>query len=1536
MKTVLRSTMSYVSRIAVQCLLVGYAGAAIATDIANAPLFTSSNTQVKPNIMFILDESGSMAWDYLPDVSNFPSAQYGKKSYQCNGVAYNPNVVYSPPLNADGSAQPNASVAAITPDPTTQTTSPRTANGPITIPLSASGSLTVTLSSTTGARSSWYGVDSIVTIYQTGDSARFFTGTVTSWTPTTGKLVLDLSTSYISGAGVLTPVMVGTGSPNPAPFYYRYTGSEPQLSYTYTSAGVVTSTTFYKQCSSNVGSTPGSNVFTQVNVTAASAEAQNYANWALYYNTRIKMMKTSITRAFKGIDSRYRIGYTTIHNVDATPDTTFLDINDFDATQKASFYTSVNAANPANSTPLRGSLSLAGRYFAHKAQNQASDPMQYSCQRNFAILSTDGYWNTPNESPFNFFGGMPSSGTTGNAQTNFGPFQLDNLTVVGQQDGGATLRPMYDGGSVTVTTKETWTSTAVTPRTDTTSSTRTDVNTTYTTQVTPKSGGAKQRNTDVLLKSLSVAGSSITYSGNTVTVTGTVHNLTSGDLINVSGGSNSTLRGTNLPVTRVSDTSFSYVLPSNPSASVGSTAYTMTPSATANAFCSAGTGVKRTWLQTSNADLVTNLTTTTNTTPSTSTVTVTTTTVTPYTRTIIVTNGVQTSDTTSPGAPSTTSSSSAPSVTTGTTTSSSSTTQVSSTSGAGGVYVNTNVVSTGSTCSSSAAGPGSSTSIAATTYTGPVSSSSNTAAGTSSTPGTTTTTESTHNSSSNTTTNGGSSNSLADVAMYYYNTDLRTPALGNCTGALGTDVCTNNVPGSTASAQQSFGDSAAWQHMTTFTLGLGVGGLLKYDPNYLTQTSGDFVSIINRTKDWPVPPESFFGGPENVDDLWHAAVDGRGRYFSALDPTSLANSLTQSLAAIQAVTGAAAAASTSSLQPVQGDNDVFVAQFTSVKWVGDVLSYRIDPTTGQISTTPVWSAKAQLDATAPSARTIYYPNPSGGSTLRTFTWANLSTDNYGSNFTNFCSKSGAGGAGTPSQCASLGAADLTNANMGSNLVNFLRGDQTMTYYRQRDSMLGDIISASPLFVGKPQFKYTENNYATFASNNVNRQAVVLAAANDGMVHAFDRTTGNELWAYMPSFVLSKLYVLADFAYSTNHTYFVDGSPQSGDIYVNGAWKTIVVGGMNAGGRGYYALDVTNPVSPKFLWEFSENDLGLTFGNPVITKRADGTWIVAFTSGYNNVNPGDGNGHLYIVNANTGALLDKIDTKLPDGTNAGNTTTPNGLSKLNLWVDDVTNNTAKRFYSGDLVGNLWRFDLDNLVAPNHASLQIAKLTSPDGTPQSITTKPGLAQVLYNGFAYPVVLVGTGRYLGTSDASTSSIQSVYAIKDAMTGTGLGVARSNSGMVAETITATTTANGTAGRSIATSSINWTSNAGWYADFPVGGERVTVNPQLTLSTLTVGTVLPSNTACTVGGESFLYMFNFNNGGSATNAPVNGVAAVGSYVGNVLIQGLTTVQLKAGTESSSIVTITTRSDATLQTTVTAAPVSASNLRRTSWRELVD
>lgn len=1435
---------------------VAHNGYAALTDIANAPLFTSSDSSVHSNILFYLDDSGSMNDDFLPDdAPQSGSGAYGYRSYQCNGVAYNPSIVYKPPVDYTGASYPDAVFTAAYP------------NG----------------------------------FNRTGGTT-------------------NLTNAYYYA-------------------YNTYTGSPKALNYAYTAAAVLDKTsTFYTECTTPTSTTPS--VFTQVTMTAASADAQNYANWYQYYRTRLLMMKTAVGLAFSDVDAKYRVGFNVINNkttdstlVSKSSKTSFLDPKEFDSAQKKLFYNNLYATVASPSTPLRGALSQAGQYYAHMAIGQTVDPVQYSCQKNYTILSTDGYWNT---------------GTESTTAPKYGPYQLDNDTNVGQQDGNL-ARPWYDGSSTTSTTKTTWTttnkttSTVVTPVTNTwNSSYKSSVTTTYSGYTHNTYSLGTKASAITLGKSpiVSVAPCSTLVSGScTITVTtNSNHGLSTGSLVTLANFVPNAYNGT-FPITNTGTKTFTFTLGSIPAA-------VSTSGTLAAGSCPSGQGILTTQPQTGTN---TGTDVTTFTTPwtrvDTSSVVTTTTTTTPYTETVIVVNGVTTSDVTVAGKVSTSSSTAAAVVTAGT--ASSGTTGTSVAVGTPGTITWTNSGAASTSCAASVPSPSPSattpyTSTSASVPFGATTPTNSTVVKSNGTPGAAVVdtvsgypSDSTHVAGTPVVVaSGGSTDSLADVAMYYWKTDLRNSSLKNCTGANGVDVCTDNVPADKKSTNPRLSpDTATWQHMTTFTLGLGNSGVLQYTPSYQTQDSGDYYSLATGTKDWPTPT----GNATNIDDLWHAGVNGHGLFFSASEPNGLILSLKTALDTIKATLGSASAAATSTLQPVQGDNAIYVAQFTSAKWFGDVVSQTIDPSTGAISTTPTWSAQTQLDAATPSARVIKYFN---GSTLQDFTYANLKTDSLNGNFDKFCSKTGVGGSAKPIQCYAGTSTNIALANDGANLVDYLRGDKTYSndaVFRARDHILGDIINASPLYVGQPGFQYTEHSYATFAATA--RSKVVYAAANDGMLHAFDKDTGNEKWAFIPSLVIPNIYKLADTNYPSNHTYFVDGSPVAGDIYVNGAWKTILVGGLGAGGRGYYALDITNPESPKFLWEFTnsnDGDLGLTYGKPIITKISNGSnnpdsWVVMFTSGYNNVSSGDGNGHLYVLNANTGAIAKdkngntlKLDTMV-GGSPVGSSTTPSGLAQINNYVVSDVDNTTKFVYGGDLLGNVWRFDINSLLQAKPTANRLAQLKV-GSTLQTITAKPSLAQVTYNGANYNVLYIGTGKYLGMSDLTNTDKQSIYAIKDNWNTTDWGDVRTatSPAMVVQTASLANTGTTITGTG---QTVDWATKMGWYMDLIGSGERVTVNPQLVLNTLYVGTNTPNSDACNAGGVAWLYKLNIGNGAPISSAANSEVAV---KIGNVLIVGMTNVQL----QSKNVASVVTRSDGTVSTEIGAQPTTAGPPHKTSWRIL--
>ena len=824
----------------------------------------------------------------------------------------------------------------------------------------------------------------------------------------------------------------------------------------------------------------------------------------------------------------------------------------------------------------------------------------------------------------------------------------------------------------------------------------------------------------------------------------------------------------------------------------------------------------------------------------------------------------------------------------------------------------------------------------------------------------------------------GGAGTLADVAMYYYKTDLRTAP---------SPFATNNVPVTNK-------DTNAAQHMVTFTVGLGLDGELTYRSDYETASTGDFASIKAGLKNWPSPRGDT---PSALDDLWHAAVNGRGSFFSARDPETLSTALNETLAGLQTRIGAGAAAATSNLQPVAGDNFAFTAQYQTADWIGDLKAKTIDLSSGIVSDVTLWSASSLLNLQAHTSRNIFTHDPSDttGNLMKHLCWpaAGGATCSDGSGLT-----VAEQGYFNPTQLAQYPAISLEPGKLAAisaeKVLNFFRGERTYEdsgggaasdLFRLRDSILGDIINAQPSYVKKSPFLYGDAGYAGFQSVTNSRRGTVYAAANDGYLHAFETDVNNnpyfqtagigtsitsddtfqgnnsgngvERWAYVPGIVLPNVYRLANKPY--NHRYLTDGSPQVGDICVTSTcglpptgtatasdWRTILVAGLNSGGIGYYALDITDPLPSgvKVLWEFtnrgvcytdpeiavgdktSDCHLGLSYGNPIIAKRnSDGKWVVIVTSGYNNtVGGGDGKGYLYILEAHTGKILNRLTTGV------GTVASPSGLAKINGWATNANiDNTTLAVYGGDLEGNLWRFQLDSTGPGYLGVVKVATVTSAGGVPQPITVKPELGPVP-NDPSARMILFGTGKFLESTDKTDTSDQTIYALKDVpttITSPVIGSVRGNplikvrqfAGYGVDDPTRTV-ASGTAP--------SWATDFGWLLDLPEDRERVNVDPQLQLGTLVIASNVPSNDTCTAGGFSWLNFLDYATGSYVPGA-TDSMASV--KIASSLAVGINVIMLPGG----KVVTIVTTADNQQLTQNTPVPSTSFAGRRVSWRELI-
>ncbi|MCZ6831029.1 MAG: PilC/PilY family type IV pilus protein [Gammaproteobacteria bacterium] len=350
------------------------------------------------------------------------------------------------------------------------------------------------------------------------------------------------------------------------------------------------------------------------------------------------------------------------------------------------------------------------------------------------------------------------------------------------------------------------------------------------------------------------------------------------------------------------------------------------------------------------------------------------------------------------------------------------------------------------------------------------------------------------------------------------------------------------------------------------------------------------------------------------------------------------------------------------------------------------------------------------------------------------------------------------------QQAALDQTAFDNDETSSDILNYIRGERSNETpsgsLRSRASVLGDMIHSNPVYVGPPKGSYTEHDYAVFAADHSTRDERIYVGANDGMLHAFDADDGSEAWAYIPSMLIPELDRLAGRPYT--HQYYVDGSLTVKDTFNGTAWQTVLVGGLGAGGKGWFGLDITYPdianedaiggTDIKVLWELdasSDDDLGYAFGQAVISKLNDGKWYAVLGNGYNSVN---GLAKLYLVNIASGGI-----TRISTG--SGSAESPNGLSSPSL-VDTNGDGTADIVYAGDIDGHMWKFDLTGNTSGNWAVAYAGVPIHPGDSSQPIIQAPDVTLHPATGH---LVMFGTGRLFTEADMADNSVQAMYGIWD-----------------------------------------------------------------------------------------------------------------------------------------------------------------------------
>lgn len=686
----------------------------------------------------------------------------------------------------------------------------------------------------------------------------------------------------------------------------------------------------------------------------------------------------------------------------------------------------------------------------------------------------------------------------------------------------------------------------------------------------------------------------------------------------------------------------------------------------------------------------------------------------------------------------------------------------------------------------------------------------------------------------------GTVNTVSDFVFDYWSTDLQ-PGIPNEVRPIirqpgSVNFGTVAAPYWLEEYWNPRNNPATWQSLVTYTIGFGSGATLSTStaPKWggatgTTWSGGDYEKLVQGLVPWGDPINS---AAAKRQELWHMAINGRGRYVPANNAADLSAAFAEIVNQILLDTSNPLVAITANTQTLSTTTRAYVAGYDATKWSGHVRAYSLTSSAG-VSAIPVWDAAVQLESKILADRLIFTHD---GSVPASFTWSALSN----------------------TQKVLLQGTD--SVAVGQNRLTYLRGDRTLEIqsggtFRNRDKRLGDIVGSSLWSVAKPDMGYSMNNYRTFRAAKSARTPMIYVGANDGMLHGFSATDGSEKIAYVPFGVYGNLAAYSSSGYT--HRFFVDGQPFTGDFFDGTDWQTVLIGTLAGGGKGYFGLNVTNPdswtstsASSLVLMDKTngaDDDIGHIYGEPTLdtanaartvqmTKLNNGRWAVLMGNG---VNSSSEKSVLLIQYLDGAKELVKL---FADNTGA------NGNGLANPQVIDVNGDgKADIVYAGDLLGNLWKFDLTSAasadwnVAFSGTPLFVARDTA--GARQPITTAPTWVAHPIGGY---MLGFGTGREMTEGDRTNVSLQTMYGVWDnTSVAIGMGSVTLSGGavipdtspgygrslLVQQTQTATLTIAGKTFFKTSTNTVPYTgvgAKRGWYLDWPGLGERTVANPSI------------------------------------------------------------------------------------------------------------
>lgn len=568
------------------------------------------------------------------------------------------------------------------------------------------------------------------------------------------------------------------------------------------------------------------------------------------------------------------------------------------------------------------------------------------------------------------------------------------------------------------------------------------------------------------------------------------------------------------------------------------------------------------------------------------------------------------------------------------------------------------------------------------------------------------------------------------------------------------------------------------------------------------------------------------------------------------------------------------------------------------QWEGQLLSYRIDNTTGFPETDPRWDAGEILGPTANYSP--YYGYISSDS--RNIFTVNSTITQGLNNFT-------LGNASLLQSLLGYGA-DINDTNT-RRLINFVRGkdafDENINENTNEDRWkLADIYNSTPIEVRSPANYYTDNNYPTFkwqtynGYNARNRELMLYSGSNGGMLHAFSAINGYERWTFIPPDLLGKLKnVVSATSNQSISQYYVDLPPMVDDVYINGPggtrWRTVLVGGERQGNHGLFALDVTNPASPVFLWDLSHDrsasnirywqsngtlnsydytnyvnantlyrdyrGLGETWSVPVFGRIKDGNndaFALFFGGGYDNVNAGVGN-KVFVSKVENGAILKAFDLGDSNGDNIKNMS----VSTPALLFEDATGKNYIQFmYIGDQEGQMWKMDVRNTDPSNWTNCIFFDAQANNTNERYINTAPELSYSSGNNSGKQLwVYFGTGDIYNPERSTSAMDNRFFGIRDDNVRLYYSGSSGNCPQITFADLSDVSATGTS---------MGADRKGWFVDLQMGNGEKVMGTMVWKGITFFTTYVPNSNACD-SGDAYLYALDAFTGGNPPTRLTNG-----------------------------------------------------------------